>query len=137
MKNRLIKKLSNEFKEIQQTMDEIDYWNSFKTMLDSTCYNKNEKNMKDKQNVIQTMMIHTSCSEDECKKWLDYMNGDVFKAEKVLIDRNRKQMAPPKIEKIDAHKDKNSMNDIWMELHLMNIKMEEILKALNGLSKKL
>ena len=103
--------------------------------------------MENKNEILKSIMIQTGASEDECLKWYRLMNGDVFKTEKVLIERNRKRYEPqndlnngykideeedyfysPKIEKIGL--DKNSVNDLWMELHLLNIKAEEIIKLL-------
>ena len=56
---------------------------------------------------------------------------------KVLTNESDKEQETPVIEKIDNSKDKDSINDIWMELHLMNIKLGGILKVLDNIIKKI
>lgn len=97
------------------------------------------KQLKDNYNDIHKTV-------DEIDYWNSFKNivesagynkKDKNMENKVLTNESDKEQETPVIEKIDNSKDKDSINDIWMELHLMNIKLGGILKVLDNIIKKI
>lgn len=104
---------------------------------------KMDKN--EKEQLIYKLMEETNSSHEKCDKWLKYMNYDYSKALRTIKSNIHHQIyaediitdKPQMIINKEVYNDKNSINDIWMELHIMNIKYDRIIELTEKLLKKL